>query len=214
MSADWMRRLFWRLLDPAVRRIESRLGHYADMRATTVPGSAWSDAAEVGQGVVLHREASLQNPGRREQVRIGDFCHLRGELAVFGAGRIEIGHHSFLGPGSRIWSAERVRIGSHVLISHLVDIHDTNAHSLSWRDRQQETTALFEHGRVGDPTLPERRPVEIADHVWIGFKSSILKGVTIHEGAVVGAGSMVVEDVPPFTVVAGSPARIVRELQR
>ncbi|MBV8923397.1 DapH/DapD/GlmU-related protein, partial [Bradyrhizobium sp.] len=55
-------------------------------------------------------------------------------------------------------------------------------------------------------------PVVIADKVWIGFNASILKGVTIGEGAVVGACSVVTRDVPPFAVVAGNPARVIRTL--
>ncbi|MDH4236354.1 MAG: hypothetical protein OEV17_03815 [Nitrospira sp.] len=54
--------------------------------------------------------------------------------------------------------------------------------------------------------------VDIHDKAWIGLDAIILKGVTIGEGAIVGAGSVVSKDVPPFTIVAGNPARVVREL--
>ena len=58
----------------------------------------------------------------------------------------------------------------------------------------------------------EEAPVHIGHDAWIGCLVVILKGVTIGEGAVVGAGSVVSNDVPPFTIVAGNPARVVREL--
>jgi acetyltransferase-like isoleucine patch superfamily enzyme len=54
-----------------------------------------------------------------------------------------------------------------------------------------------------------RRPVVIADRVWIGVRAIILPGVTLGEGAVVAAGAIVTKDVPPFTIVAGSPARTI-----
>lgn len=54
-------------------------------------------------------------------------------------------------------------------------------------------------------------PVDISDHVWIGFRAIVLPGVTIGEGAVVGAGAVVTRDVPPFTIVAGNPARSIGE---
>ncbi|MBK8021791.1 MAG: hypothetical protein IPK19_10285 [Chloroflexi bacterium] len=54
-------------------------------------------------------------------------------------------------------------------------------------------------------------PIRICDKAWIGFNAVILKGVTIGEGAIVGAGSVVTKDVPAWTVVAGNPARIIRE---
>jgi acetyltransferase-like isoleucine patch superfamily enzyme len=57
------------------------------------------------------------------------------------------------------------------------------------------------------------RPVRVGRNVWIGFESCVLPGVTIGEGAVVGARSVVVEDVPPYTVVAGNPARVIRRLE-
>lgn len=53
--------------------------------------------------------------------------------------------------------------------------------------------------------------VTIGDHVWIGFRAIVLPGVTVGEGAVVGAGAVVSRDVPPFTIVAGNPARPIGE---
>lgn len=53
-------------------------------------------------------------------------------------------------------------------------------------------------------------PISIGDHVWIGARSTILKGVSIGDGAVVAAGSLVTRDVPPGALVGGSPARMVR----
>ncbi|MGC8751800.1 DapH/DapD/GlmU-related protein, partial [Hydrotalea sp.] len=53
-------------------------------------------------------------------------------------------------------------------------------------------------------------PIKIADKAWIGFNVIILKGVTIGEGAIVGAGSVVTKDVPPYAVVAGNPAKIIK----
>ncbi|CAO5002252.1 polysialic acid O-acetyltransferase [Microcystis aeruginosa NIES-2521] len=55
-------------------------------------------------------------------------------------------------------------------------------------------------------------PVVIEDHVWIGFNVAILKRVTIGKVAIIGAGSVVTQDVEPFTVVAGNPAKIIKRL--
>jgi len=57
------------------------------------------------------------------------------------------------------------------------------------------------------------RPVRIERNVWIGFDSCVLPGVTIGQGSVVGARSVVAEDVPPYAVVAGNPARVIRLLE-
>ena len=58
-----------------------------------------------------------------------------------------------------------------------------------------------------------KAPIIIKDNAFIGARSIILKGVTIGEGAIVGAGSVVSEDVPPFTVVCENPAKVVKSLQ-
>lgn len=57
-----------------------------------------------------------------------------------------------------------------------------------------------------------QNPVHIGKNVWIGSNSTVLPGITIGENAVVGAGSVVTKDVPPMTVVAGNPARIIKEI--
>lgn len=73
----------------------------------------------------------------------------------------------------------------------------------------------IEEGKIGDYKNWEfvnSAPVYIKDKAWIGFNSIILKGVTIGEGAIVGAGSIVTKDVPDWTIVAGNPAKIVRNI--
>ncbi|HAJ60189.1 MAG TPA: hypothetical protein DCP31_13785, partial [Cyanobacteria bacterium UBA8543] len=56
------------------------------------------------------------------------------------------------------------------------------------------------------------RPIRIERNVWIGFDACVLPGVTIGEGAIVGARSVVTQDVPPYSVVAGNPARLIKKL--
>jgi len=91
-----------------------------------------------------------------------------------------------------------VTIGNNVLIGPKVVIHSAN-HKFS-----NPEIPITEQGH----TL---KPVVIKDDVWIGASTVILAGVTIGEGAVVGAGSLVNKDVEPYTVVAGNPARVIGE---
>ncbi|WP_395686615.1 acyltransferase [Caenimonas koreensis] len=205
----------WRLVfDPLVRKIESRLDHYRSLRSVTHDGSKWADRAVVGKGNVFYAEAELVNQSAPNMLRIGDYSHVRGEVSVQAGGEFLMGSHCFLGPGSRIWCKSRVTIGNHVLISHLVDIHDSDSHSMNWQQRRQEGIRLFE--QLDDTSSPHvaREAIVIQDDVWIGFKSSVFKGVTIGRGSVVAACSVVTHDVPPFTLVAGNPARILRELEQ
>ena len=129
-------------------------------------------------------------------------------------GHIEVGRNCYIGEGARIWSASRVTIGDRVQISHNVNIHDTNSHALSASSRARHFDEIFTTGHP--KLLPDvpTTPIVIEDDVWVGFGSIILTGVTIGRGAVIGAGSVVTKDVDAFTVVAGNPARFIREIPR
>ena len=107
-------------------------------------------------------------------------------------------------------SAQRVDIGDDVLISWGTTIVDHNSHATSFTLRSNDAVDWLEGKK--DWTNVKIAPVKISNKVWIGFNCIILKGVTIGEGAVVGAGSVVTKDVPPWTIVAGNPARIIREI--
>lgn len=69
-----------------------------------------------------------------------------------------------------------------------------------------------------DPQNPDfvclEKPVVIGDHAWIGARAIICPGVTVGEGAVIGAGAVVTRDVPPYTIAAGNPARVIGERSR
>ncbi len=67
------------------------------------------------------------------------------------------------------------------------------------------------HHRILSPDYANARPVKIGNHVWLGENSMVLKGVVIGDGAIVAASSVVTKDVPPHCLVAGAPAKIVRE---
>lgn len=104
--------------------------------------------------------------------------------------------------GSTINATTSVTIGNNVLIGSGCLITDTDSHPLHWEDRLKN-----------DNAKTKSAPIRIEDNVFIGARSIILKGVTIGEGAVVGAGSVVSQDVPPFVVVCGNPAKIVKSLK-
>lgn len=120
-----------------------------------------------------------------------------------------IGDRTFIG-SSLLVAAERISIGSDVLISWGVTIIDHQSHSLDFAERSADVT-LWTHGRK-DWTNVRIQPVTIGDKVWIGFGASIMPGVHIGEGAVIGAGSVVTKDLEPWTLVAGNPARPIRQL--
>ncbi len=112
-----------------------------------------------------------------------------------GHGAIHIGDYSLICPGVRISSAHRVEIGDSVMMANGVYLTDADWHDLY------------------DRTAPGKSaPIIIADNVWLGDSAIVCKGVTIGANSVVGAGAVVVEDIPANVVAAGNPARVVKTL--
>jgi len=164
-------------------------------------------------GVVLYDTARIINPmGDVNAIKIGAFTHVRGELATFGhGGEIVIGKYCYIGEQSRVWSALKICIGDRVLISHNVNIFDNITHPINPKARHEQFKQIITTGHPKSIDLKER-PVKIADDVLVGCNSIILSGVIIGQGAIIGAGSVVTRDVPSYTIVAGNPARVIREI--
>lgn len=123
---------------------------------------------------------------------------------------VKVGSRTHLGGGALIDAASCIEIGDDVLIAFDVLIIDHASHSIKFSERKNDVFDWV-HNRK-DWTSVEQAPVRIMNKAWIGARSIVLKGVTIGEGSVVGAGSVVTKDVPPWTIVAGSPARVIREI--
>jgi acetyltransferase-like isoleucine patch superfamily enzyme len=148
-----------------------------------------------GSRVTLHGRAVVTNNGR---ITVGDRVRLVStvatlELETLPGGHLEIGDNVFINYGSSLASSNHLKIGNDCLIGAHVMIMDTDFHRVE--DKSWDTTGV---------------PIIIEDRVWIGNRSIVLKGVRIGHDSVVAAGSVVTHDVPPRTVVAGVPARVVR----
>ncbi|AJY77773.1 acetyltransferase [Paenibacillus beijingensis] len=111
---------------------------------------------------------------------------------------IVIGDRTYINRRTEIMCKQSVVIGSDCAISWDVVITDTDYHQI---------TGLDANGSVMND---DAKPVRIGNHVWIGCRAIILKGVTIGSGAIVAAGSVVTKDVPAGTLVAGVPAKVVK----
>jgi acetyltransferase-like isoleucine patch superfamily enzyme len=148
---------------------------------------------------------------RGVEIRRGASTYLGTMFDVGPQGRVTLGEYALV-HGARIICDSEVFIGDYVLISWNVVLMDTHRLSPNVADRRRELESLSARA---DRTLSSQvpaRPIHIERNVWIGFDACILPGVRIGEGSIVGARSVVTQDVPPFTIVAGNPARIIREL--
>lgn len=150
---------------------------------------------------------------------VGEDCIVSGNFIFESTeGKITIGNHSYIGGGNFI-SRSAITIGDNVTIAWGGTVYDHNSHSLDYLERRKDIDTELHNLRQGkqlcddkDWSVVTAKPIVIKDDVWIGMNVTILKGVTIGRGAVVGACSVVTKDVPDWTVVAGNPAKVVKRL--
>jgi acetyltransferase-like isoleucine patch superfamily enzyme len=164
-----------------------------------------SQCAAVGPAFEMEQLPYMCGQGR---ITIGAGVRLSGKPSMgfsnqlYPEPELRIGDDTFIGHDCSFHVARAVTLGRHCLLATGVRIYDFDGHPVD-----------AERRRAKDPTPPQGiAPVVIGDDVWIGNNAIILKGVTIGARAIVGAGAVVTKDVPPDTVAAGSPARVVRLL--
>ena len=171
--------------------------------------------ATIGENTRIFKEATIANNlNDKSKIIIGNNCQLRGELLTFGhGGEIIIGDYTFIGERTKIWSAKKIVIGNRVLISHNVNIHDNNSHSLDANLRHDDYIHISTKGMLLKENNLNEKEIIIGDDVWIGFNSTIMKGVKIGSGAIVGANTIVTKDIPEYVVCVGNPMRIIKYLK-
>lgn len=166
----------------------------------------------------FHVRADKKVKGKKF-VSIGDDCILNCKL-IFESemGEIKIGNRVFIG-NSEVLCREKIEFGNNIFVSWGCVFYDHDSHSIDYRQRQNDITQLLKDLRAEGPLVENKnwdtvasKPIKVCDNAWIGMKSIILKGVTIGEGAIVAAGSVVTKDVAPWTIVGGNPAVFIREI--
>lgn len=105
------------------------------------------------------------------------------------------GHHTYLNRSATIDCTQEVHIGDYCAISDNVQILDSDFHTITYDGKTSEKS----------------KPIHIGNHVWIGRSAIILKGITIGDGAIIGAGSIVTKSIPPRCLAVGNPARVIKE---
>lgn len=171
----------------------------------------------INQGLSIRLDNPVHN---RKYLTIGDDCIVAGNF-IFESkeGKVSIGNHCFIGASTFI-SHSSIEIGNNVTIAWGGTIYDHDSHSLNYMDRRKDIDDELEDLRKErnfihskDWSKVNSKPIKICDDVWIGMNVIVLKGVTIGQGAIVGAGSVVTKDVPEWTMVAGNPAKVIKVIE-
>jgi acetyltransferase-like isoleucine patch superfamily enzyme len=175
--------------------------------------SRWPDA-EIGSGAIMETipgcpisigrgtkiaDGAVVSTETWGEIIIGERCEIyRGALLLTYGGRIKIGDDCSVNPYSVLYGHGGLTIGNGVRIAaHTVIIPANHGFSDVSRPIYQQSSS--------------KKGIVIEDDVWIGTGVRILDGVTIRTGAVIGAGAVVTKDVPPFTVNAGVPSRVIAD---
>jgi len=148
-------------------------------------------AVRIGRGASVYLGVMF-DLGRQATVRIGQFALLN---------------------GARIICDSSITIGDYCLISWNVVLMDTVRLPRAVAPRRRELERVPKREPRQARSRQQGRPICIEPNVWVGFDVCVLPGVRIGEGSVIGARSVVVENVPPYSVAVGNPARIVRTLE-
>lgn len=146
------------------------------------------------------------------QIGKGASVYLGTMFDVGTQGQVSLGNYALMN-GVRIVCDDEIKIGDYALISWNVVLMDTYRVPLDPIERRKELAKIPERKPRSIDAKQSARPIHIGANVWIGFDACVLPGVNVGEGSIIGARSVVAEDVEPYTIVAGNPARVIRRLE-
>lgn len=166
--------------------------------------------AIVGSGTIIGAGANCFSVVK-EQIEIGRNCDIQAVITAKEKATVRIGDYTTIRGNSVVGAVIGIEIGDYVIISNNVTIYDNNNHPTDPQKRKEMCKSGF-YSELWDWKYSGCAPVKIGNNVWIGEKATVLKGVTIGEGSIVASHSVVTKDVPPYSVVAGNPAKVVKTL--
>jgi acetyltransferase-like isoleucine patch superfamily enzyme len=140
------------------------------------------------KGVVINNNCTFSGVIFTGRAQIEPYCRLKGDP------EITIGNNFYMNAGCHILG--EIMIGNDVQIGPKTVIWGRD-HGIN-------------RGELIRKQLRDKRPIKVGNDVWIGANVTVLKGVSIGDGAIIGAGSVVTRDIPEYAIVAGNPAKVIK----
>lgn len=186
----------------------------ADMKFIQVP-----ESTKLLNGISLRFDAKKED---RLYVKIGERGLIRANF-IFESekGMVKIGNNVHIG-GADFISRSSITVDDDVTMAWGITLYDHDSHNIYWEHRKNDNAQCYKDyfEYQGNNVMRKdwsnvvTKPIHICSKVWIGFDVTMLKGVTVGEGAVIGAKSVVTKDVPAWTVAAGNPAKVIKEIKK
>ena len=181
------------------QKIKNKLEIVGKLRKNKIKISGNNNILYIGKNSLL-RDSNIFIKGNNNIIYIGDDCVVNNTSIILDneGSEIRIGNKTSIAK-VQIVSLEpyKIEIGEDCMLSYDIEIRNTDSHKIY----DKNTTERINEGSS----------INIGNHVWLGMRAIILKGVTIGDNSIVAAGSIVTKDVKANTIVSGNPARQVKE---
>ena len=177
----------------------NKLEIFGKLRKNKIKISGNNNIIYVGKNSIL-RDCNIFIKGNNNILYIGDDCVVNKTSIILDneGAEIRIGNQTSIAK-AQIVSLEpyKIEIGDDCMLSYDIEIRNTDSHKIYDKNTNQR--------------INEGNSVNIGNHVWLGMRVIILKGVTIEDNSIVAGGSIVTKDVKSNTIVSGSPAKQIKE---
>lgn len=181
------------------RQLKNKLEIFGKLRKSKIKISGDNNILYIGKNTLL-RDSNIFIKGNNNILYIGDDCVVNNTSIILDneGAEIKIGNKTSIAK-AQIVSLEpyKIEIGEDCMLSYDIEIRNTDSHKIYDKDTNKR--------------INEGNSVNIGNHVWLGMRAVILKGVNIGNNSIVAGGSIVTKDVKANTIVSGSPARQIKE---
>ncbi|ATV34784.1 acyltransferase [Fusobacterium pseudoperiodonticum] len=181
------------------KKLKNKLEIFGKLRKNKIKISGDNNILYIGKNSLL-RNCHISINGNNNVLYIGDDCVVNSTSIILDneSAEIRIGNKTSIGK-AQIVSLEpyKIEIGEDCMFSYDVEIRNTDSHKI--------------YDKNTNKRINEGNSISIGNHVWLGMRAIILKGVNIEDNSIVAGGSIVTKDVKANTIVSGAPAKQIRE---